>query len=146
MIRMQDVVSALYRMEWRCHAFRENDITWEIGRIQQELFVSEKSANTNGRLPNLVPLTCWPSRHPSTHTDTRSPYVHVFLWRLRKIRNNVRVWLSKCKYADCAPLTHRYNRPEPSRPQQAKFGNSVMSPRSEDSDAFTDVPSVSFVC
>jgi hypothetical protein len=54
--------------------------------------------------------------------------------------------LAKCKYADCAPLTHRYNRPEPSRPQQAKFGNSVMPRGLEDSDAFTDVPSVSFVC
>jgi hypothetical protein len=91
----------------------------------------------------FVPLACSPSRHPSTHTDTRSPYVHIFLWRLRKIRINVHMWLSKCKYADCAPLTRRYNRP--SRPQQAKFGNSVMPRRLEDSDAFTDVPSVSFV-
>ncbi len=57
MIRMQDVVFAVYRMEWRCHAFRGNDITWEIGRIQQEWFMSEKSANMNGRLPHLCSLS-----------------------------------------------------------------------------------------
>jgi hypothetical protein len=75
MIRMQDMVFAVYRTEGRREELRENDITWEIGRIQQEWFVSEKSANTNGRLPHLCSLSLLTQRQATPQNTKKCAHV-----------------------------------------------------------------------